>query len=127
MCRPRPAKNRDHFSAWLPAGQVGSPNGLLFVALPVALRAACMRPTRDRQKLPASPQMSDHQSLGQFTVCEIEPVLPLKLAVAAYVAVTVSVPAGKVVTANRALPAARVAFPSVVDPSVNVTLPVGVA
>ena len=76
---------------------------------------------------PAGRQNGKQAKPGQFTVCEIDPALPLKLAAAAYVAVMVSVPAGKVVTANLALPAARAAVPSVVDPSVNVTVPVGVA
>ena len=40
---------------------------------------------------------------------------------------TVSEPAGKVVTASLALPPASVAVPSVVDPNVKVMVPVGVA
>ena len=68
-------------------------------------------------------------NLCQFTVCMIDPVLPRKFGGVAgtYVAVTVSAPTGKVVTANLALPAARGTVPSVVDPLVKVTVPAGVA
>ena len=53
----------------------------------------------------------------------MDPELPVKLAFPPYVAVTVSDPIGKLLTANLAVPPDRVAVPSVVDPWVKVTVP----
>jgi hypothetical protein len=59
-----------------------------------------------------------------FTVCTTDPELPVMLEVPLYVAVTVVVPFGNAEVVTFAFPPLIVAVPSVVEPAMNLTVPV---